>query len=100
MWKSHNTTEWKLRIGGSNINKDADLKAELRQAPQQRDDPVFPGIIQDIVDALSVFRDPGSNHFLHYITTEDISKEFREGRRLQFYQFWGSLRENLFLLAP
>ena len=82
MWKSHNTTEWQHRIGGSNINKDADMKAELRQAPQQRDDPVFPGIIQDIVDALSVFRDPGSNHFLHYITTEDISKEFREGRKI------------------
>ena len=77
------------------------MKAELRQAPQQRDDPVFPGIIQDIVDALSVFRDPGSNHFLHYITTEDISKEFREGRKLQFYKFEDSLRDisNLFQLA-
>ena len=71
------------------------MKAELRQAPQQRDDPVFPGIIQDIVDALSVFRDPGSNHFLHYITTEDISKEFREGRKLQFYKIEDSFRDKI-----
>ena len=71
-----------IRIGGghnnNNNNNNADLKAELRQAEE---DPLLPGIIQDIVDVLSVFRDPGSNHFLRYITNEDIGKEFREGRK-------------------
>ena len=54
------------------------MRAELRQAAEE--EPTLPGIIQDIVDTLSVFRDPGSNHFLRYITNEDIGKEFREGR--------------------
>ena len=71
-----------IRIGGgsanSNKNNNAELKAELRQAEEE---PLLAGIIQDIVDELSLFRNPGSNHFLRYITTEDIGKEFREGRK-------------------
>ena len=64
----------------SNANRNsAEMKAELRQE-EDEDYPVLPGIVQDIVDVLSVFRDPGSNHFLRYITAEDIATEFREGR--------------------
>ena len=73
-----------IRIGGgsanSNKNNNAELKAELRQAEEEQE-PLLAGIIQDIVDELSLFRNPGSNHFLRYITTEDIGKEFREGRK-------------------
>ena len=72
--------EFRYRL---NTNRNsAEMKAELRQAEEEDDYPPLPGIVQDIVDVLSVFRDPGSNHFLRYITAEDIAKEFREGRRL------------------
>ena len=70
-----------IRFGGASDN--AGLNAELRQ-----EEPLeLPGILGDIVDALSVLRS-GPNHFLRYITTEDIGKEFDKGRVEHLFSYY------------